>query len=781
MALDNFANFARGTLSSTLAAGATSVALTAGHGARMPAGAANYVIWNLTDFPDPSDDTDKEIVRGTISSDTLTSLTRGVEGTSDVNHTTGGKTYGVMATLTAKTLVTDLAATYAALGTSPSFTGLTVSGLTADRVPITGTGGLFATDANLRWDPTGGYLGIGLSTAPNKRLLVKHDWTVTTLGAVDHEVIRATTTSVGAGTVTEPHIAVSAWANDGATATNKTITGAANNGSGLIRITATSHGYATGDAIGIYGVVGTTEANSAWIVTVINANTFDLQGSTFTNAYVSGGTATNRSQLVGVRAIVQPTLARLQPGVGTAFNDDVNCYTGQNSGTQKATDGFYLAGTAALGGASAWYTSFSTSANSDYFFRADGIAAIAGLDFASATMTGPAIALANGHRLTIGSTAPTTVTSRVLNTDATLTVGAGDFGGTVTKNDTNVRVFPMLSIKPTLNTGASNTNTQVNVLDIDTVNTAVTGLTVNLFQAAYGGGIVSALNSEGKLHAVTFESTGNTLNTDANGTVMNALFYGSLTKNDANTRSFAGAKVLSTLNAGASNANTTYNVLELDTVNTATTGVTTNLISAGYGGTNRFSVDSIGNAVSVTEAGGILGHILYGTGGASTVHVRRLRGTVAGPQRIQSGDAIGSMAFAGAYNDTSDADTAGTVFGSNVAATRVVATQTFTSTAQGAKFEIRTIPIGSTSIATRATFDEWGVRVGSSIASRSITQGTNQVEIYNGTAPDGTLANGVALYATAGELLSKDAEGRYSRPTRPYGKMVAMARGCAMP
>lgn len=68
------------------------------------------------------------------------------------------------------------------------------------------------------------------------------------------------------------------------------ITGAANNGSGLIRITAAGHGFTTGNLVDISGVTGTTEANrTGWTVTVINSSTFDLVGSSFVNAYVSGG------------------------------------------------------------------------------------------------------------------------------------------------------------------------------------------------------------------------------------------------------------------------------------------------------------------------------------------------------------------------------------------------------------------------------------------------------------------------------------------------------------
>jgi hypothetical protein len=71
----------------------------------------------------------------------------------------------------------------------------------------------------------------------------------------------------------------------------RAITGAVTHG-GLIQITATGHTFKTEDRITISGVGGTVEANAAnWRITVINANTFDLQGSTFTNAYTSGGSA----------------------------------------------------------------------------------------------------------------------------------------------------------------------------------------------------------------------------------------------------------------------------------------------------------------------------------------------------------------------------------------------------------------------------------------------------------------------------------------------------------
>lgn len=76
--------------------------------------------------------------------------------------------------------------------------------------------------------------------------------------------------------------------------TQLTVTGAANNGSGLVRLTLNATSNANFDIAGqnfivVQGVVGTTEANGSWVVNIIDSTHIDLVGSTFTNAYVSGG------------------------------------------------------------------------------------------------------------------------------------------------------------------------------------------------------------------------------------------------------------------------------------------------------------------------------------------------------------------------------------------------------------------------------------------------------------------------------------------------------------
>ena len=71
------------------------------------------------------------------------------------------------------------------------------------------------------------------------------------------------------------------------------VTGAANNGSGLIRITLAAPGttgLVTGQEGSVSAVGGTTEADGTWILTVISSTQLDLQSSTFVNTYSGGGT-----------------------------------------------------------------------------------------------------------------------------------------------------------------------------------------------------------------------------------------------------------------------------------------------------------------------------------------------------------------------------------------------------------------------------------------------------------------------------------------------------------
>lgn len=67
-----------------------------------------------------------------------------------------------------------------------------------------------------------------------------------------------------------------------------TITGATN--AGPIVITSAGHGLTTGTRVTVSGVGGNTAANGTFTVTVVDSNTFSLDGSTGNSAYTSGGT-----------------------------------------------------------------------------------------------------------------------------------------------------------------------------------------------------------------------------------------------------------------------------------------------------------------------------------------------------------------------------------------------------------------------------------------------------------------------------------------------------------
>lgn len=86
----------------------------------------------------------------------------------------------------------------------------------------------------------------------------------------------------------------------------KTITGATN--STPVVITATAHGYTTGDEVVIEGVLGNTAANGAFFVTVLSSSTFSLQDKDGANVagngnWISGGSAYKLSyDLIGAAA-----------------------------------------------------------------------------------------------------------------------------------------------------------------------------------------------------------------------------------------------------------------------------------------------------------------------------------------------------------------------------------------------------------------------------------------------------------------------------------------------
>lgn len=228
-------------------------------------------------------------------------------------------------------------------------------------------------------------------------LFIRSDWTGTE-SATNKNGIQIRGYAKGAWTTAHFLYQVQSMVADHADANQKAVTGAVDNGAGLIRLTVTGHGYTTGDRIIVDSVGGVANAHGSWIVTVIDANTIDLQGSTFAGTFTSGGITTNRAGYAAYLALVTPSVAR---GGLTGVNqhaDDVCGFFISNNGTVKATDAFYVGDNTGISG-SEWATILSADADADYGIRLNGAYANYGIDLNEGTYTLGAIRLKNNSAI----------------------------------------------------------------------------------------------------------------------------------------------------------------------------------------------------------------------------------------------------------------------------------------------------------------------------------------------------------------------------------------------
>lgn len=147
---DPVKNFAKGTLAAGINAADTTVTLQSGDTAKFPSpsadGAFNAVIWNFSDYADPSDDPNREIVRVTANSGNTFTITRAQESTTASTHNIVSKTYRMILAITQK-MITDLGA----IGTPVENEQLSGSGTswTLANTPIAGSVKLYAGSARI--------------------------------------------------------------------------------------------------------------------------------------------------------------------------------------------------------------------------------------------------------------------------------------------------------------------------------------------------------------------------------------------------------------------------------------------------------------------------------------------------------------------------------------------------------------------------------------------------------------------------------------------------------
>ena len=119
------------------------------------------------------------------------------------------------------------------------------------------------------------------------------------------------------------------------------VTGAANNGSGLVRLAVTSTaGWSTGQKKAVSGITtGTVEAVGNWTITVVDLTHIDLQGSSFSHAYTSGGIVGGSLDSIvlsldAYATAVQPEIAQFDAMHTLGFFRGMNLEATMESGEQ---------------------------------------------------------------------------------------------------------------------------------------------------------------------------------------------------------------------------------------------------------------------------------------------------------------------------------------------------------------------------------------------------------------------------------------------------------------
>lgn len=197
--------------------------------------------------------------------------------------------------------------------------------------------------------------------------------------------------------------------------------------------------------------------------------------------------------------------------------------------------------------------------------------------------------------------------------------------GVVSKNNANTRRFRGLHLEPEFNLGGSNASTTFDILSMDSVNTSLTGLQVNLMRLLSGGVERFRLSSSGLLvlaggggmdvdgdvqlnddvWARQFLTVGSDLAQNAPTAGLGAHnFYGLYNRNASGALRHSHVSILAELNAGGSNADQILDVLELGSINTSVTGMEVNLLRMLYGGVQIFKMSGQGMLTLAGPSGG---------------------------------------------------------------------------------------------------------------------------------------------------------------------------------
>lgn len=127
------------------------------------------------------------------------------------------------------------------------------------------------------------------------------------------------------------------------------VSGAVNNGAGLIRLTVNSTAdITTGNYMFVNSVGGVPNATGNWTVTVIDATHVDLQGSTFAGLYTAGGYMRSPASIRNVDIVLDTDSPVLEPPV-------INTYKENSDGSADVTTSGYTVENITIGGTAKGY------------------------------------------------------------------------------------------------------------------------------------------------------------------------------------------------------------------------------------------------------------------------------------------------------------------------------------------------------------------------------------------------------------------------------------------
>jgi hypothetical protein len=303
-------------------------------------------------------------------------------------------------------------------------------------------------------------------------------------------------------------------------------------------------GGSTGNAAGGLIYFGLTPAGSSGT----SLNTHALYGSWQTDGLHVGSSSATNGNLVFENSTNTNKITFSLPTPGG--NRTINVPDAGGTIAVSATSPITLSGAGAIGVTSANLVGTSNQVN----LSASGTGVLLGST--NITLSLPqnydTAATPQLGRLGLGvaadSVTPMKNNGATLSTDADGTVAGAIFLGTINPptNNTNTRTYPVVQIKPTLNSNTGVTNKTVDILQVDSVNTNTTGLTVNLLDLMYGGTSQFTVNSSGQVSAGTWQ--GGVISSTYGGTGVNNAGRTLTINTNSGTLAFGAASKTLTIN-----------------------------------------------------------------------------------------------------------------------------------------------------------------------------------------------------------------------------------------